>query len=169
MVLGWPYLWFFWAIWFGKTMINSFWTEATFLSEILWSGTWSYAPLYMFHSNKGVIDWELRVAVQLFPHKSFIWMKGDCSCWNHSSEWHQKYDRQMDVNVTAVKGPYEKTGIKANLSYFSCIALFSLNELGTWWSDGNIISNCKVIMHNCQSCRVLPAGGLAAGILHLPK
>lgn len=30
----------------------------------------------------------------------------------------------MDVNVTAVKGPSHKTGIKANLFYFSCIALF---------------------------------------------
>lgn len=70
----------FWAFWFGKTMINSFWMEATFLFEILWSGTRSYAPLYMFCSNKGAMDWELCVAVQLFPHKSFIWMKGDCSC-----------------------------------------------------------------------------------------
>lgn len=67
----------------------------------------------------------------------------------------------MHVNVAAVKGPYGKTRIKANLFYFSCIALFGfffLNELGTWRSNGNIISDCEVIMHNCRSHQVLPAG-----------
>lgn len=76
----------------------------------------------------------------------------------------------MDVNVTAVKGPSHKTGIKANLFYFSCIALFFFpNELGTWWSNGSVISNCNVITHNCQSCQVQPAGGQAVGIRHVPK
>lgn len=40
-----------------------------------------------------------------------------------SNEWHWKYQRQMDVNVTAANSPYDKIGIKTNLFYFSCIAL----------------------------------------------
>lgn len=114
----------FLAFWFGKTTINSFWRKARFLFEVLWSSIQSYAPFFLLHSNEGVMDWELWAAVQLFLHKSFIWMKGDCGCKNHSREWHQKYDRQMDVTVTAVKGPYEQTGIKAHLFHFSSIALF---------------------------------------------
>lgn len=118
--------------WFGKTTINSFWMKARFLFEVLWSSTRSYAPFSLLHSNKGVMDWELWAAVQLFPHKSFIWMKGDWGCSNHSREWHQKHSRQMDVTVTAVKGPYEKIGIKTHLFHFSSIALFYS------WMDGGL-------------------------------
>lgn len=134
----------FLAFWFGKTTINSFWRKARFLFEVLWSSIQSYAPFSLLHSNEGVMDWELWAAVQLFLHKSFIWMKGEL--------WLQKSQQRMASEIRQTDGCYCnscKRPIWANWDKGSfiplqlyCIVLF-LNGLGTWWSNGNLIPIVK--------------------------